>query len=116
MGSRAPEGVDQVVAEQHAFRVRVLNVAGVLMACLGPIFAFSDWSIQTTSHNLAVLSLLPVGLGVLACVAAQRLQLAVTLITLGMLPVVFWVHVFGERGQMGVTYLVPGLVVAMVAS
>lgn len=112
----APEGVEQVDAEQRAFRIRVLNVAGGLLTLLGPIFAFSEWSDQTLFHNFAVLSLLPVGLGMLLMVAQDRLQVAVLLLTVGVLPVVAWVHVFGERGQMGVMYLVPALVVAMVAS
>lgn len=102
--------------EWLGFRRSVLGVSGAILALLGPFFAASEFSSQSLPHNAALLLLMPIGLGTVGLAWTSRLRGAVALLVLGILPTIAWVHVFTERGDMAILYLVPVLVIGMVGS
>jgi signal transduction histidine kinase len=105
-----------VAEEWRSYRRRVLTAVGGIVALLGPIFAVSDFTTQSTAHNLAVGSLLPVGLAAVWLARRDALGVATPVLLLGVLPAVGWVHVFGERGLTAAGYVVPLAVLGMVTS
>ncbi len=115
-GSAPREGVALLRAERQAFRRRVLQVAAAILVVLGPVFALSEWSEQTTAHNLILLSFVPVGLTTIGLIRFERQREAVGLLLAGAVPVIGWVHISGRRVDTAILYLVPLLVMAMITS
>ena len=107
---------EQLASEQEAFRRTTIRVASVLLLALGPVFALSEFEEQGWLHNGMLLSLCVVGLWSLGLLSRGHLRSATATVILGVMPVIGWIHLYGERGQLTVMYLAPVMVLGMVVS
>ena len=83
--------------EQRRFRRRVLLIAGISLLLLGPFFALSEWAAQTALHNAMLLSFVPTGLTTIVIVRRGFQRAAVALFIAGVVPVITWIHLVGDR-------------------